>query len=83
MCGISGILFNNHNGIDYELQIRKMTTEILHRGPNGSDVYISNNFAFGHTRLSIIDLSDDASQPMIFENRYVIEKLIMNLGYKM
>ena len=28
----------------------------------------SKTFLFGHHRLSIIDLSDDAHQPMIFEN---------------
>ena len=36
-----------------------------HRGPDDSDIFIGNKFAFGHKRLSIIDLSKKGRQPMI------------------
>ena len=39
---------------------------MFHRGPDGSGDWISDNslVGFGHRRLSIIDLSDSARQPM-------------------
>ncbi len=41
-----------------------MTQAIAHRGPDGEGFYYSDGFAFGHRRLSIIDLSDKGAQPM-------------------
>ncbi len=43
-----------------------MTDSIAHRGPDGEGLWISPayNVCFGHRRLSIIDLSDSAAQPM-------------------
>ena len=50
-----------------------MNKMILHRGPDFQDVFIDNNLGFGHCRLSIIDLSNNAHQPMCsYDNRYVI-----------
>jgi len=34
------------------------------RGPDAKGIIHENNFAIGHTRLKIIDLSDNANQPM-------------------
>ena len=50
-----------------------MTDTIVHRGPDGEGYWINeeNSLALGHRRLSIIDLSDDANQPMKYQN-YVI-----------
>jgi asparagine synthase (glutamine-hydrolysing) len=44
-----------------------MTDSIIHRGPDGDGLWLSENkkMGLGHRRLSIIDLSDAASQPMI------------------
>ena len=64
MCGINGIL--GFKG-DPAKQIKRMNDAIVHRGPDAEGIWISddNSIAFGHRRLSIIDLSQNGSQPMI------------------
>lgn len=64
MCGIAGII--DFNGLTEEsrLELKSMTNRISHRGPDNEGVYFSNHVCFGHRRLSIIDLSDTANQPM-------------------
>ncbi|AVM75573.1 Asparagine synthetase [glutamine-hydrolyzing] 1 [Magnetospirillum gryphiswaldense MSR-1] len=42
-----------------------MTTALAHRGPDGQGQWLDDRVALGHRRLSVIDLSDHASQPMI------------------
>jgi len=51
-----------------------MTDSVSHRGPDGQGQWISEDgrVGLGHRRLSIIDLSENASQPMHFSNRYSI-----------
>jgi asparagine synthase (glutamine-hydrolysing) len=66
MCGIIGIAsFNKKNVIDKDLLI-EMRDTMIHRGPDGAGIWISddNLVGFGHRRLSIIDLSVSATQPM-------------------
>lgn len=56
-------------------EIKRMTDALQHRGPDGEGLWISNdNIAgLGHRRLSIIDLSSNASQPMhSADGRYTI-----------
>ena len=43
-----------------------MTKIVSHRGPDGNGIYIHENVGFGHTRLSIIDLTEKGRQPMHF-----------------
>ena len=67
MCGIAGIL--NHTGRDVEIRradLLRMAEVVRHRGPDAQAVWISDDgrVGFGHTRLSIIDLSPTGSQPM-------------------
>jgi asparagine synthase (glutamine-hydrolysing) len=73
MCGIAGV-FSQSKFTDVEI-VKKMTDVIRHRGPDG-DGHWSNSLAgiaLGHRRLSIIDLSQNASQPMHYDNsRYTI-----------
>lgn len=71
MCGISGIINRNNTNVDKQL-IQTMNNSIIHRGPDGEGFYFGNNFAFGHRRLSILDLSVDGSQPMMYQDRTVI-----------
>ena len=69
MCGISGIYSFNRNPVDENLLVRMRDT-MFHRGPDGAGVWLSkdNRIGLGHRRLSIIDLSDSAAQPMCNED---------------
>jgi asparagine synthase (glutamine-hydrolysing) len=74
MCGITGILSDNFlEKIDEK--IRAITSILSHRGPDFQDTWLSENknIALGHARLSILDLSFQANQPMISHNsRWII-----------
>lgn len=73
MCGIAGLLSKNHNEITQD-RLKAMTDIISHRGPDGGGHWISSNgnVGLGHRRLSIIDLSHEADQPMHYLDRYSI-----------
>ena len=72
MCGISGII-NKSNVQVSDFSIREINDLISHRGPDGEGFYFGDNFALGHRRLSIIDLSEGGAQPMTFgTDQYVI-----------
>lgn len=68
MCGLGGYLnlsksvWGNNDALLYEMQ-----QSMAHRGPNGWRTWISDQHAVAlvHRRLSIIDLSNDAFQPML------------------
>lgn len=69
MCGIACIITPLTIGISdnykYLSQISDMVDVVKHRGPDGNGQYIdTRGVALGHSRLKIIDLSDDANQPM-------------------
>ncbi|OPX84851.1 MAG: Asparagine synthetase (glutamine-hydrolyzing) 1 [Pelotomaculum sp. PtaB.Bin104] len=71
MCGIVGALVLNNN--DYtitEPYITRMCDTMIHRGPDGAGTWIAKDgrVGLGHRRLSIIDLSDTAAQPMCNED---------------
>lgn len=61
MCGITGIIGGRAS--DSEL-LARMLARIRHRGPNGEGSVSLPQVALAHTRLSIIDLSEAAAQPM-------------------
>ena len=71
MCGISGIINKNNKSVE-ELLIHQMTDIIAHRGPDSSGSYLYKNIAFGHRRLSILDLSSSGHQPMKYLDDLVI-----------
>jgi len=73
MCGIAGILSTSSETIA-EAHVIKMTNAIAHRGNDGCGIWHNekSNVVFGHRRLSIIDLSNAAAQPMHYLNRYTI-----------
>lgn len=71
MCGISGIIEKTDKKVNPD-QLKEITDIILHRGPDGGGFYYGGNFAFGHRRLSIIDLSEKGHQPMHYMDKYVI-----------
>jgi asparagine synthase (glutamine-hydrolysing) len=66
MCGIVGIMnFNGRSGIDQN-ELVAMRDTMIHRGPDGAGAWTdaAGRLGLGHRRLSIIDLSDAAAQPM-------------------
>ena len=72
MCGINCILNFNLDNVNKNV-IQQMNEQIIHRGPDKQKLFFDKNFAFGHCRLSIIDLSDKGDQPMFsHDQRYVI-----------
>ncbi|MFH1791208.1 MAG: asparagine synthase (glutamine-hydrolyzing) [Candidatus Omnitrophota bacterium] len=64
MCGIAGVLDFRARARGRAGLIRKMVAIQKHRGPDDEGFYLSDDTALGHCRLSIIDLSADAHQPM-------------------
>ena len=66
MCGIVGISIKNNESINELIKIDDALKCIQHRGPdNQSSKRCSNNIVLGHARLSIIDLSNSANQPIL------------------
>ena len=64
MCGICGEL--RFDGATPDLQaIERMSNKLARRGPDHAGSYHNGPLAFGHRRLSIIDLSAHANQPMV------------------
>lgn len=62
MCGISGILSFDGRPVEPS-RIQAATQAIQHRGPDNLTTWCNASIALGHTRLSIVDLSDAANQP--------------------
>jgi asparagine synthase (glutamine-hydrolysing) len=73
MCGIAGIV--GRVGEANRAALRRMTDAMVHRGPDGEGVWMGPadtrgwGVMLGHRRLSILDLSTAASQPMIDPQR--------------
>jgi len=72
MCGISGYISSVDKDIREEAVFRMMSFE-SHRGPDDEGIFSCGNVTLGHKRLSIIDLSGSAHQPMTSsDGRYTI-----------
>ena len=70
MCGINGIYRNSFvTEKDAEI-LKRMNSEMRYRGPDDSDVWISDEIGLAHTRLSIIGV-DNGHQPIHNEDRSV------------
>jgi asparagine synthase (glutamine-hydrolysing) len=64
MCGFSGEIRTDGERADVGI-VDRMTATLDRRGPDGSGVVAHGRIALGHRRLSIIDLSEKAAQPMV------------------
>ena len=64
MCGIVGVWRRDGNAIN-PADIERMLAPIAHRGPDDAGCWQGGSVAFGHRRLSIIDLSTAGHQPML------------------
>ncbi len=73
MCGIAGIISTNPSLVTAD-RLKKMADAVAHRGPDGEGFWVNSNShaGFGHRRLSVIDLSEPAAQPMHYLERYTI-----------
>ncbi|MCH7615140.1 MAG: asparagine synthase (glutamine-hydrolyzing) [Nitrospinae bacterium] len=68
MCGICGkVYFDDHRPVR-ESEILPMADTLIHRGPDGSGIWVDRNVGLGHRRLAIIDLREEANQPMTNED---------------
>ncbi len=63
MCGIAGLVTKSQNSVGY---VDAMLAVQIHRGPDDCGIWTDkdSSVVLGHRRLSIIDLSKDAAQPM-------------------
>jgi len=74
MCGIAGIWQIDGTKVSKD-NLKRFTDSLSHRGPDAGCYWIndSGDIGLGHRRLSILDLSANANQPMSFANdRYWI-----------
>ncbi len=71
MCGIVG--FYSPNQYFQENHLKNMSNAIKHRGPDADGFFADGLVGLGHRRLSILDLSEKANQPMFsHDERYVV-----------
>ena len=95
MCGIAGIYAVTPEGAEKFPLVNDAVRLLSRRGPDCQKVYADKRVCLGHARLSVIDLSEKANQPMhdstgrytivyngeVFNYRRLREKLIEK-GYK-
>lgn len=74
MCGIAG--FVDFKKQTTEETLAAMACAVEHRGPDGQGIFYTNTasacIGLGHRRLSIIDLSSAANQPMHYDGLHLI-----------
>ena len=72
MCGIAGFIKSKHK-VKFDEIKRGILESIKQRGPNSDGFWNNNYISLVHSRLSILDTSNRAHQPMLSENeRYAI-----------
>ena len=64
MCCIVGYVGTEVRAAGAAALLRRMCGALAHRGPDGEGVHVGVGMGFGHRRLSVIDLSAGAAQPM-------------------
>lgn len=73
MCGITGYYALQQQAATNLSKVRQSTDKIILRGPDCGNVYKDDHVALGHRRLSIIDTSHAADQPMQdVSGRYIL-----------
>lgn len=65
MCGILGTNFES-------LNFKSALEHLNNRGPDYSSFIKIENKMFGHTRLAIIDLDNEANQPMVYDDILIV-----------
>jgi asparagine synthase (glutamine-hydrolysing) len=73
MCGINGLISQTLSPEKKVEIITKMNQRLSHRGPDNTGAWNENAVCLGHTRLSIIDLSEAGNQPFFSnDERYTV-----------
>ncbi len=73
MCGITGYFAYTTQAKTNLSKVTQSTQKLFLRGPDSGDIFMDDSCALGHRRLSIIDTSTGAAQPMQdASGRYVI-----------
>ncbi|HUS49420.1 MAG TPA: asparagine synthase (glutamine-hydrolyzing) [Candidatus Paceibacterota bacterium] len=70
MCGIIGIIHDKKEKINKN-NFKVLVHSLKHRGPDDWGILHEEDFSFGHRRLSVIDLSKNARQPMSDEEKNI------------
>jgi len=68
MCGIAGYLAGDRRAPGDAAAVRRIAEQLVHRGPDAQGLHGSGPCVLGHRRLSIIDLSPEATQPLLNED---------------
>lgn len=71
MCGIAGFSKPKVNK-DFSIIIENFASSLRHRGPDGFGIFENDDLALIHTRLSIIDLSENGNQPLKNEDNTLV-----------
>lgn len=72
MCGIAGLIHPRLNGASASETMVRMLRAQQHRGPDFTGTWTDGSIFLGHNRLSIIDLSDAARQPMEYRKKVLV-----------
>ena len=71
MCGFTGFTDEKNTVRGKEEILERMMDRIVHRGPDMAGMYCTDTVALGFRRLSIIDLREEACQPLYNEDKTV------------
>lgn len=71
MCGISAVVSLGGSPVNPSA-IRRLHSPIRSRGPDSEGFFTSSHVNLAHRRLSIVDLTDAASQPFCYLDRYFL-----------
>ena len=71
MCGILGCLSNKKNFVQKKLN-KKILDTLSNRGPDQTNFIDKENFFFGHSRLSIIGLTEEKAKQPFFQNNKIL-----------
>ena len=67
MCGVVGFWHKDGKEADKRV-LEDMVQRLAHRGPDDQGVWTSHAIGLGHTRLSILDLSEHGHQPFVTDD---------------
>ena len=72
MCGISGFYKKDLTEEEIRNKLIKMNESLKHRGPDNDGIYVDSDIGLGHTRLSIRELTELGSQPMLNFDKSIV-----------